>query len=74
VPVRVELANPGLLPPPCSPRSKPVPKARWSPYRLAVIDSGARQIVLIQQMKPLRTARGQVSRSDNHVEVLRVKE
>lgn len=76
VPVRVELANPGLLLKPGMFAQVELPvSARGSVVTVptsAVIDSGARQIVLIQhgegRFEPRDIKLG--ARSDNHVEVL----
>jgi Cu(I)/Ag(I) efflux system membrane fusion protein len=76
VPVRVELANPGLLLKPSMFAQVELPVgAKGQVVTLptsAVIDSGARQIVLIQQgegrFEPREIKLG--GRSDNHVEVL----
>jgi Cu(I)/Ag(I) efflux system membrane fusion protein len=76
VPVRVELANPGLLLKPSMFAQVELPvSAKGSVVTVpvsAVIDSGARQIVLIQQgegrFEPREVKLG--TRSDNHVEVL----
>ncbi len=76
VPVRVELANPGLLLKPSMFAQVELPVgAKGQVVTLptsAVIDSGARQIVLVQQgegrFEPRDIKLG--ARSDNHVEVL----
>ncbi|PKO86398.1 MAG: efflux RND transporter periplasmic adaptor subunit [Betaproteobacteria bacterium HGW-Betaproteobacteria-12] len=76
VPVRVELANPGLLLKPAMFAQVELPVgAKGSVVTVpisAVIDSGARQIVLIQQgegrFEPREVKLG--ARSDNHVEVI----
>ncbi len=76
VPVRVELANPGLLLKPAMFAQVEVAvgaKARVVTVPLsAVIDSGTRQIVLIQQAEGRFEPRSVLlgSRSDDHVEVL----
>jgi Cu(I)/Ag(I) efflux system membrane fusion protein len=76
VPVRVELANPGLLLKPSMFAQVELPVGAKGQVvtvpTSAVIDSGARQIVLIQQgegrFEPRDIKLG--ARSDNHVEVL----
>ncbi|WP_310494049.1 efflux RND transporter periplasmic adaptor subunit [Dechloromonas sp.] len=76
VPVRVELANPGLLLKPAMFAQVELPVGAKGQVvtvpTSAVIDSGARQIVLIQQgegrFEPREVKLG--ARSDNHVEVL----
>jgi len=76
VPVRVELANPGLLLKPSMFAQVELPVGTKGQVvtvpTSAVIDSGARQIVLIQQgegrFEPREIKLG--GRSDNHVEVL----
>lgn len=76
VPVRVELANPGLLLKPAMFAQVELPVGAKGQVvtvpNSAVIDSGARQIVLIQQgegrFEPREVKLG--ARSDNHVEVL----
>ena len=76
VPVRVELANPGLLLKPAMFAQVELPvSAKGSAVTVpvsAVIDSGARQIVLIQQgegrFEPREVKLG--ARSDNHLEVI----
>lgn len=76
VPVRIELANPGLLLKPSMFAQVELPVGTKGQVvtvpTSAVIDSGARQIVLIQQgegrFEPREIKLG--GRSDNHVEVL----
>jgi Cu(I)/Ag(I) efflux system membrane fusion protein len=76
VPVRIELANPGLLLKPSMFAQVELPVGTKGQVvtvpTSAVIDSGARQIVLIQQgegrFEPREIKLG--ARSDNHVEVL----
>ncbi len=76
VPVRVELANPGLLLKPAMFAQVELPVGAKGQVvtvpTSAVIDSGARQIVLIEQgegrFEPREVKLG--SRSDNHIEVI----
>jgi Cu(I)/Ag(I) efflux system membrane fusion protein len=76
VPVRVELANPGLLLKPAMFAQVELPVGQGQAVVTvpvsAVIDSGTRQIVLVQQgRRPLRAARGQARRAQrHHVEVI----